>query len=206
MILQNKNYFLDFDLAIDAILSGSIIIYPTETFYALGCLFTNQQSMLDIYKIKKRDKKLLLPCIAADLKQISTIADISNLSDKLISFWPGPLSIVLPLLNSSNSIAIRIPNSYLAKNLAKYCGILVSTSANMSGNDAIIYHKDIDKNLLDEVISLGGGILRENISCHPIGGLASTIVELIEMDTIKILRKGAISVDQLKNSGLTIIS
>lgn len=141
--------------------SGGIAIYPTETFYALGCLASNGAAAGEIMRIKRR----------TDGKPLSLLAGSSRIAGKAVylqaspqalaeSFWPGPLTLVLPAksglaaqaMDEKGKTAIRVSSHPLAAGLSNLCGEpIIATSANISGREPAAVGRSLDRELLDAV-------------------------------------------------------
>lgn len=175
-----------------ALREGGILLYPTETFYAFGIDPRNATAMQGLFDLKSRAQEKRLPVIAADAAMVALHCDITNpwfqkLADR---FWPGPLTLVLPLLDSPNSCAVRVSSHPIARQLSLGLnGFVVSTSANQSGEPALADPQNLPQEFRDRV-----RILIDAGPCN--AGLPSTILSLIE-DPPKILREGAISTDEI---------
>ncbi|OGY45064.1 MAG: hypothetical protein A2729_03330 [Candidatus Buchananbacteria bacterium RIFCSPHIGHO2_01_FULL_39_14] len=132
--------------AIAILKNGGVVVYPTDTAYALGGIFDWPAVTQKILKIKKRkDKKFTL--VAASLVQVEKFFKFNNLEKKLAEkYWPGPLSIaVLP------RFAVRVPKNQITRFLAqKVGGPLIATSANISGQPALYDSGRIIKQFLKE--------------------------------------------------------
>lgn len=129
---------------IQTLKKGGLIIYPTETAYALGCDATNLLAVNKVYSVKKRPPSSPLSILVADMEMAQKVAEMSdetlNLAKK---HWPGPLTLICSAKQSSlapgvigpdNSIALRISSSPDAQNIVeKYGKPIVATSANASG-------------------------------------------------------------------------
>ncbi|MEW6214341.1 MAG: L-threonylcarbamoyladenylate synthase [Nitrospirota bacterium] len=181
---------------VEALKSGSIVAYPTETFYGLGIKFDMEDSLRKLYDIKQRPKgkamlliigdKGLLPVIAASVNRIAI-----SLMDRL---WPGPLTLILPakenisgyITAGTRKVAVRIPGESFALHLAKTAGFpITATSANPSGMPPAKDAKAVIRYFGDKIdLVVDGG--------PTTGGLPSTIVDATG-DEIRILREGAIS-------------
>ena len=75
-----------------------IYIYPTDTSYALGCDARDSASVKKIFEIKGRAESKTLPLIAADIAMARQWCDLSGKAEELAQkYWPGPLTLVLPL-------------------------------------------------------------------------------------------------------------
>ena len=125
---------------------GKILIHPTEGIWGIGCDALNKESFLRIYDLKKRPKNKSFILLIDSLDTISKY--INKLSDEELNFidtvWPGPTTLLIDyneklpehLQNVSGKIALRVSNHYPIKSLLNaFNGIMVSTSANISGQD-----------------------------------------------------------------------
>ena len=128
--------------------NGGIIAYATESCYGLGCDPRNYQAICKILALKGRPKNKGLILIASDLAQLSSF--ISPLSveerEKLMQFWPGPTTVLLPtarntpylIIGRHKSLAARVTAHTDAARLCRALDMaLVSTSANRSGQRAL---------------------------------------------------------------------
>ena len=173
--------------AAQALRSGEIVCYPTETFYALGIDPFNEAAREKLYRIKGRSGEKELPLIAADEEMVAELCDTNDprLKKLMDLFWPGPLTIVLPSKGGTRNYAIRISSNPIARGLAKsFGGPIVSTSANASGSSPV----QDPRNLLDSIQK--GVSLLLDAGLSP-GGFPSTIISLLEKPG-RILREGAI--------------
>ncbi len=191
---------------------GKVIIFPTETLYAIGCNALNKGSLLRLYQIKNRPCEKRVPIVIGDLFQLDLITEIpcwfplGLIRDR---FWPGPLSILLPaksglpkcIVNPEGKVCVRFTPHPITQKLCVESGLpLVASSANFSGMPAPDTFEKIDKDLIKEVD------LVLNLPPIPSGGNPSTIIEFLGKTQIKIIRKGAISRESLKEAGFVIIN
>ena len=88
--------------AADILRGGGLIVYPTETFFGIGCRYDNEEAISRVFRGKRRLLAMPLPLIVADFEQVESVAspapelwdDVVDLSSR---FWPGPLvDIFLP--------------------------------------------------------------------------------------------------------------
>lgn len=123
------------EAARDALLAGSAAAYPTETFYALGADPRSERGCAAVFRLKARDPGKPLPWIAADREQAAAVCEFPPAAEALARrYWPGPLTLVLPLRSGAGSAAVRVSAHPLARALAAALGHpVVSTSANRSG-------------------------------------------------------------------------
>ena len=196
MIIPVERGILDsasLQFCVDALRSGELICYPTETFYALGVDVSNEQALLRLYTLKQRplEKRTSVDRFRCrnGCNGMSMTAD-SRFAAFAGRFWPGPLTLVLPSIDRSKSYAIRVSSHPVARQIAQAFGSpLVSTSANRSGEPAVK-----DSRFLPEPIKQAVAILVEG-GVLP-GGAPSTIVSLLERPGT-VLRQGAISLSEI---------
>ena len=176
---------------------GGIVVFPTDTVYGIGCNPYNANAVEKIYEIKSREKIKSLPVLAYSLDTVKEIARIDTFTEKIIKkYWPGPLTLILELtdkklkksLNLDNKIAVRIPDSKCTLKLLEKCGLLVGTSANISGSSSSTDPKECLKNITNYDVFLNGGTITSKGE--------STIIE-IENEEIKIIRKGVLKKEEI---------
>ncbi len=203
---------LSLEKAISVLNDGGIIIYPTETFYGIGCKISSEKAISSVFQAKKRLLALPLPTIVSDLEQVFTCTQLSkamqnDVEDLAKAFWAGPLTLLLParknvstlLTGGTGKIAVRLSSHPVAVALAKGIGEpIVSSSANISGKNPTACFQELDEELLQRV----NGCV--NLSPKPKGGQASTIIDVLGSKQIKILRNGAISLEQLTEKGYAL--
>jgi tRNA threonylcarbamoyl adenosine modification protein (Sua5/YciO/YrdC/YwlC family) len=107
---------------VDVLQNGGLIIYPTDTLYAIGCDALNVRAVEKICRIRGVDpRKCRLSIICADLSHVSDYVKVSNAVFKLMKRrLPGPYTFILPTVHGSElprlfrnrkEIGIRIPDS-----------------------------------------------------------------------------------------------
>ena len=188
----------DVQKAASAINDGAVIVFPTDTVYGLGCNPYNHDSVLSLYEIKKREKTKPFPVLGYSKEELEKIAEFSPLEEKIAEkFWPGAITLILKVkdqeiqksLSLGEKIAVRVPNNKCALALLKECKLLVGTSANISETKPFNDPKECSENLTGYDLFIDGGIISSKGE--------STIVE-IENNDVKILRKGSISEEMIK--------
>ena len=131
--------------AVHVLHQGGVIAYPTEAVYGLGCDPANHQAVQKLLDLKQRDRDKGLILIAAEFEQLLPfLAEIDDsLKEQALATWPGPVTWLWPaksgvstwLRGEHATIAIRVTDHPLAAELCReFGGALVSTSANVSGN------------------------------------------------------------------------
>src|SRR5690606_9735194 len=130
--------------AVLALKRGELIILPTETVYGLAADATNGEAVARIFEAKGRPRFNPLIAHVSGLAMASKIAVFDSLSEKLAeAFWPGPLTLVLPLAKGSrihplvtaglDTVALRMPQGFGAELIAHFGRPLAAPSANSSG-------------------------------------------------------------------------
>ncbi len=177
-----------------------MILYPTETIYALGALALDDAAIERLYAIKGREVGKPVSWLVRDISDIQAYAIVSDLAMSIAQkFLPGPLTLVLPakefvpdrFISPDKTIGFRISSDTLAQRLIeqvmrKYNMPLTCTSANVSGNPTLSLPADILLQLGEccrDVQVIDGGER---------AGVASTVVRVIG-EEIVVLREGVIS-------------
>ena len=177
------------------------IAIPTETVYGLAADATDPSAITSIYETKGRPRFNPLICHMADLAMAERYAEFDPVSRLLAArFWPGPLTIVLPLKVGSgihalataglSTVGIRVPQGLAGELIRRYGKPLAAPSANSSGRISPTTAAHVDADLGGRIdLILDGG------PC-PVG-VESTIVK-VEDDRIRLLRPGGISVETIE--------
>ena len=188
---------------------GEPVAFPTDTVYGLGANAQDEAAVQKIYHAKGRpsDKPLIL--LIHDKAQLSQFANhISDTAQTLMdAFWPGPLTLIFPLLEGTVSaavtrgkttIGVRMPNHTVALALLELANVpIAAPSANLSGNPSPTTASQVAADLDGRIAAIVTGSV-----CNI--GEASTIVD-VSGDVPVILRQGAISAMQLEEVlGVTI--
>ena len=184
-------------LAIESIKNGGVVIFPTDTVYGIGCDPYNENAVKKIYEIKNRDSTKPLPILGYSKRVLENIVEFDEITNRIAEkFWPGKLTIVLPLKDDklkklsrgTNTLAVRVPNNKCVLAFLKKCELIVGTSANISGKEPCTDPQNNESDLIDYDIFLNDGIIQSSG--------ASTVIK-IENEEIKILRSGDISENDL---------
>jgi len=133
---------------LEALHQQQVIAYPTEAVFGLGCDPDSEQAVESLLALKKRPKDKGLILIADNYQQLLPYIDDSSLThqqlEHILSFWPGPVTWVMPAKPSTpdwltgrfSSLAVRVTDHPLVKELCQQFGKpLVSTSANLNGQE-----------------------------------------------------------------------
>ncbi|MBR2360956.1 MAG: threonylcarbamoyl-AMP synthase [Bacteroidaceae bacterium] len=173
---------------------GGLLVYPTDTVYAIGCHALKERAVERICKLKGIDPtKNNLSIICYDLKHISEYAKVDNDAFKLMKRnLPGPFTFVLPTSNrlpkifrGRKEVGIRVPDNDIVREICRLLDApLMTTSLPYDEADDIEYLTTpelIDEKYGDKVdLVIDGGI----------GGTQpGTVVSLIDGE-VEILRQG----------------
>ena len=184
-------------LAIESIKNGGVVIFPTDTVYGIGCDPYNEDAVERIYQLKNRDSTKPLPVLAYSKRVLENIVEFDETASRIAEkFWPGGLTMILPLKDDklkklsrgTNTLAVRVPNNKCVLAFLKKCELVVGTSANISGKEPFTDPQNIENDVIDCDIFLNDGIIQSSG--------ASTVIK-IENEEIKILRSGDISENDL---------
>lgn len=193
--LYSKNNSIDtLQNIADTLNDGGIIIYPTDTMYAIGCHALKERPIERICKLKKIDpRKHHLSIICYDLSNISEYAKVSNTTFKLMKRnLPGPFTFILKadsrlpkIFRNRKEVGIRVPDNDIIREICRMIDApILSTTLPLEENEDPEYITDpeliFEKFGNDTDIVIDGGI----------GGLdPSTVVNCIE-DEPEIIRQG----------------
>lgn len=197
------------DTAAALIRAGQLVAVPTETVYGLAADATSGEAVARIYAAKGRPSFNPLIVHVASLAEAEALAEFPQVARRLAErFWPGPLTMVLPLRHGSPvaglvtaglpTLALRMPAHPAMRALIAASGRpLAAPSANASGRISATRAEHVAASLGERVpLILDGGPTRL--------GLESTIVAVGE-DRLRLLRPGPIDADALAEaSGLPV--
>ena len=134
-------------IAVDHVRAGGVVVYPTDSCYALGCLMGAKAAMERIQRIRQTDKHHFFTLVCRDLSEISRYARVDNSQYRLLkAFTPGPYTFVLEatrevprrLMNEKRrTVGIRGPDHPVVQMLLDEIGEpLMSTTLQLPGDDA----------------------------------------------------------------------
>lgn len=150
--------------AVEAYQQGGIIAYPTEAVFGLGCDPDNSSAIEKLLALKNRPQEKGLILLAADYSQLLPYLDDSSLSKEalalLLAKWPDGITQVFPknkntsawLTGKFDSIAVRVTSQ---PDVVRLCNQvnkpIVSTSANLSGDEPARKWQDIPTALAEKI-------------------------------------------------------
>lgn len=180
--------------------NNGLIIYPTDTLYALGVNALNKEAIKKIFEVKGRDYNKPISIALKNLEEAKKYFIFNEIAEKIAKkFLPGPLTIILPShilpkeLSPTKKFSFRIPENDIALKILNNLDFpITATSANISGGEnpanAKIAIKQIGKYV--ELVLDGG-------KCKY--GKPSTVIDLSEGKII-IVREGVIPKEYLYSS------
>ena len=187
--------------AADLIRSGRLVAFPTETVYGLGADATSDEAVARVFDAKKRPAFNPLIIHVASLEDAETIAIFDEPARALArAFWPGPLTLVLPLkpgagisklaLAGSSTVALRVPDAPVAQKLLLATRRpIAAPSANPSGRISPTSPAHVLRGLGGRIAAIiDGGACRV--------GLESTVVSTGHPPSL--LRHGGLPRDEIE--------
>lgn len=181
--------------AVEAVRNGQVIVYPTDTSYALGCRIGEKSALDRIRAIRELDERHNFTLACRDLSDISTYAKVNNQNYRLLkAYTPGPYTFILPATRQvprmlqhpkRKTIGIRLPQHAITMALLEELGEpLMTTSLILPGDEYPLNDPEQIRERLNRQVDLivDGG---------PSGSLEpSTVVDLAG-DQPQVLRQGA---------------
>lgn len=184
---------------------GLQVAFPTETVYGLGADARSTEAVDGIFQAKGRPSDNPLIVHIAEHAQLDELAEQVDKVSRLLSeaFWPGPLTLVLPVRAGAvsprvtaglNTVAVRMPNHPVALSLIVASGCpLAAPSANRSGRPSPTLAEHVQDDLNGRIAAIvDGGAAGV--------GVESTVVEVAD-GRIHILRPGGITAEELERAG-----
>ncbi|MGH7722749.1 MAG: L-threonylcarbamoyladenylate synthase [Candidatus Dormibacteria bacterium] len=183
--------------AVAALRRGEVLAVATDTVYGLVCNPADAAAVDRVYALKRRPAGLELTLLAASAGDLEEVVRWTAAARRLAAaFWPGPLSMVLPVGERSlaiprhgSTLSVRVPDHGRLRDLLQRSRPLASTSANRHGAAPAGSAAAVRRAFGDEVaVVLSGG--------RP-GGVASTIIDC-SVTPARILRDGPIDSRRLR--------
>ncbi|MDD1508295.1 L-threonylcarbamoyladenylate synthase [Pseudomonas sp. CNPSo 3701] len=179
--------------AVDIIRNGGVVVYPTDSSYAVGCQMGAKSAMERIRRLRQLDDKHNFTLVCRDLSQLSTFAKVDTAAFRLLkNHTPGPYTFILNatrevprmlLHPKRRTIGLRVPNHPIASALLEELGeTMMSVSLILPGEDLPMSDPYEMRQMLEHQVDLiiDGGF----------GGLeASTVISLVD-DEPEVIRVG----------------
>jgi tRNA threonylcarbamoyl adenosine modification protein (Sua5/YciO/YrdC/YwlC family) len=182
-VLTKDEFVLNYNRYVQEI-RRAIYVYPTDTIYGIGCNALDDKLIKKLRKIKKSDQPFSI--IAPNMDWITENCVINARDKKWLAKLPGPYTIILKLKNrqavspevnlGNGTIGVRIPKHWIMKIVGMLGQPIITTSANLTGEDFMTNINDLSpaiKSKVDYIIYEGDKIARP-----------STIISLIDKKAI----------------------
>ena len=179
--------------AVAMIHDGAVIVYPTDSGYALGCHMGDKKALERLCQIRNIDKNHNFTLLCADLSQLSEYTQVDNVAYRLLKnntpgaytfIFKGSKEVPKRLLNpKKKTIGIRIPDNIIAQALlTELKAPLMSTSLILPGEQRAEFDPEHIRDVLEHNVDLiiNGGYLSEK---------PTTVIDLSE-DNVEIIRVG----------------
>lgn len=173
---------------------GGVIVYPTDSGYALGCHLGDKQALERIRRIRQLDEKHNFTLVCRDLSELAVYAKVDNIAYRALrSHTPGPYTFVLLATNEvprrikhpkRKTIGLRVPDNIIAQNLLDTLGEpMMSVTLILPGDDLPLLDPYEIRSLLQQQVDLviDGGYC---------GMEATSVIDLSD-ETPVIMRHGA---------------
>lgn len=180
--------------AAKALRDGQIILYPTDTVWGLGCDATSDSAVQRIFDLKQRSEAKSLIILVSDEDMLCKyVREIPRMALQLLEINDKPMTIIYPegiglspkVIAEDGSVAIRIPQNDFCREMIRSFGRpVVSTSANVSGDETPGCFAEITAGILDGVDRIVEPSLEETSS-----GRSSQIIKIGLDGEVKVIRE-----------------
>ncbi len=155
-VITRQEFIEHMDGYVSQVKSGSIMIYPTDTIYGIGCNALINKSVQKIRELKDNPPNPF-SVIVPDKEWIYDNCEVTPASQEWIDKLPGPYTLILPLKKSTlfskdvspnlDTIGIRLPDHYIATFVEKLGYPLITTSVNKKGRRWMVSLENIDEDI-----------------------------------------------------------
>jgi L-threonylcarbamoyladenylate synthase len=184
-----------------AIRAGESVVFPTDTVYGIAANPFSPQAVQGLLDAKHRGRDMPPPVLIGDAEVLEAYTRDVPAAARLLAnrYWPGPLTLILTAQSSlgmdlgetQGSIGVRVPDHEVARALLRATGPLAVSSANISGEPAATDATEARRQL--------GGAVAVYVDGGPTPGpTPSTIVDFASTLAGRVLRVGAIPLDELR--------
>lgn len=200
--LNEKKFRIDeIKIAIETIVKGGLVAFPTETVYGLGADVFNAKAIEKIYEVKGRPKDNPFIVHIADKKDVYRLAsEIPEKAEGLMKkFWPGPLTLIfkkskiVPDVTTAglSTVAIRMPDNKIALALIRESKVpIAAPSANLAGKPSPTSAEHVIHDLYGKIeVIIDAGKTKI--------GVESTVLD-ITTDPPTLLRPGGVTLEELE--------
>lgn len=184
----------EIELALEVLRKGGLILYPTDTVWGIGCDATNAEAVARIYALKRSENKhsMLVLCESADMV-VRYVDKAPRIAFEVMEMATKPLTLILPgavgvaanLIPDTGTLGVRVPDhEFCRKLLRKFGRPIVSTSANISGEETPKNLAEVSREIIDGV----DFVVNPRFQGRPTGK-PSSIIAFGEGGEVKIIRE-----------------
>ena len=174
------------------LMRGGVGLLPTDTIYGLSCRAMDAAAVGKIHKLKNRSAHKPFIILISDIKMLDLLSISPEQAKITEQYWPGPLSVILSsqapdfLTLGTASLAVRMPDSPDLAGLISKVGPIISTSANLQGEQPV--------NSVAEAQKLFGDKLDFYVDDGELDNPPSTLA-VIKDGRLDVIRQGAVKID-----------
>ncbi|MCL1797501.1 MAG: L-threonylcarbamoyladenylate synthase [Eggerthellaceae bacterium] len=190
--------------ALNSLLAGSPVIFPTDTVYGIGVAVGKAKTPQILYDIKGRDHGSPIAWLVGNVDDLTRYGQTPPPFALTLAraFWPGPLTLVVKAASSvpeafcapDHTIALRMPDDEVALELIRRVGSpLATSSANVSGQEPPKAFENISQELLARLKACEGTCLNDSLTKS---GIASTVIDCTGTSPAMI-RAGTLSMNDI---------
>jgi tRNA threonylcarbamoyl adenosine modification protein (Sua5/YciO/YrdC/YwlC family) len=177
--------------AVDVLLDGGLIAYPTDTVYGIGCDLFDKKAVDRLYQVKGMPRSHQLAFVCGDLGEVAKYAIVNDYEYRILKrFLPGPYCFILRTTNEvprivqspRKQVGVRVPNHPVTLALVQELGHpIISSTAARPGQPPFIDPKELDLEFKGLDLVIDGGV----------GGEAPTTVIDLTTERPTVVREGA---------------
>lgn len=179
--------------ALEVLKKGGLILYPTETVWAIGCDASHADAIDRLFTLKKRDQNNTFICLVHDFKMLNEfVEEIPEVAYDILKYAERPTTVIYDnpirvsenLIAKDNTLGYRVTKDEFCKKLVrKLRRPLVSTTATLSGQKTPQNFKEISQEILDSVDYV------VNLHKNKNSQKPSAIIKLSNDGAVKIIRQ-----------------
>jgi L-threonylcarbamoyladenylate synthase len=187
------NIHLETKNAVEALKAGELILFPTDSYWSIGCDANNNAAVEKLFTLKKSNSQRNISCFVTDdrmlyryVKQIpyaaQSIIEVADTPTTII--YDAPQNIASNLIPKDNTIAIRIPDDeFCYQLLRRFNGAIATSIAHVDGETIPKSFKEIVPAILKDVAYV------VNLQKEKICTTTASIIQISNSSIVKVLRK-----------------
>ncbi|MDX9947308.1 MAG: L-threonylcarbamoyladenylate synthase [Bacteroidales bacterium] len=193
-MIKANEFADDLKKAVDVLIKGGVILYPTDTIWGLGCDATRQDAVERIFSIKQRDDSKSLIVLVNGFGMLERyVRNVPEIAYQLAEVADKPLTIIYPngrnlapgVSGSDGSVGIRIcAEGFCNELITRFRKPIISTSANISNAPAPAIFSEIE-----EVIASSADYVVSYRQSDTTRNTPSSIIKVEDDGVIRIIRK-----------------